>query len=478
MSLAPGARIGPYEVMCALGVGGMGEVYRAHDPRLGRDVAIKLLPAALRSDPARIERFAREARAVATLNHPHIVTIYSTEEADGVRFLTMELVEGQALDELIPAGGLPLRRFLEIALPLADALTAAHQRNISHRDLKPANVMVTTDGRVKVLDFGLASVAPTPGTLCSDSEQEVAQPDAPTVASPWMTTPGTIMGTMPYMSPEQIEGKSLDYRTDLFSLGVMLHEMLTGVRPFTGDTSAQLVSSILRDEPPSASDMRPDVPEALSHLLQRCLEKRPDDRVQTARDVYNELRHLQKQLESGQREPVKIGPQTAGHALSPEHARSTADACIVTILQFTSPTAGDHASDLADGLTQGIVVGLSRFSYLRVVKRNGPTDSVAAGYVLQGSVRKAGDVVRIVTQLTEAATGRSLWADSVRSARRGWIAVRPTRRDRGQNRRHCRRHQWGARSYDDGRRPAEASDDAEPVRSGAPPSGLRGFEVA
>ena len=158
--------------------------------------------------------------------------------------------------------------------------------------------------------------------------------------------------------------------------------------------------------------MRRDVPEGLSHLLKRCLEKRPDDRVQTARDVYNELRHLQKQLESGQKEPVKIELKTAGHALSPEHAGSTADAFIVAILQFTSSTAGDYTSDLADGLTQGIVVGLSRFNYLRVVKRNGPTDRVAAGYVLQGSVRKAGDVLRIVTQLTEAATGRSLWADS------------------------------------------------------------------
>jgi non-specific serine/threonine protein kinase len=324
----------------------------------------------------------------------------------------MELVEGHALEELIPAGGLSLRRFLEMALPLADALTAAHQRNIAHRDLKPANVMVTTDGRVKVLDFGLASIAPPPGTPASDLQQDFGGSDTPTIASPRVTTPGSIIGTMPYMSPEQVEGKSLDHRTDLFSLGVMFHEMLTGVRPFAGDTSAQLTSSILRDEPPRPSDRRPDVPDALSHLVQRCLEKRPDDRVQTARDVYNELRHLQKQLESGQRDSPKAGVNTAAHAPSSEHARSNTEAFIVTVLQFTSPPAGGDASDLADGLTQGIVVGLSRFNYLRVVKRNGPADSVAAGYVLQGSVRTAGNVIRVVTQLTEAATGSSLWADS------------------------------------------------------------------
>src|SRR6476659_6253837 len=158
MSLAPGTTLGLYQIATSLGKGGMGEVYRAHDPRLGRDVALKVLPAAMASDPSRLERFTREARTIAALNHPHIVTIYSTEEADGIRFLTMELVEGQPLDALIPASGMPLARFLDFAIPLADALNAAHQKQITHRDLKPANVMVATDGRLKVLDFGLARV--------------------------------------------------------------------------------------------------------------------------------------------------------------------------------------------------------------------------------------------------------------------------------------------------------------------------------
>ena len=291
MTLNPGTRVGPYEIVGSLGTGGMGEVYRARDPRLARDVALKVLPTGMAADPARHERFTREARAIAALNHPHIVTIYSTEDADGIRFLTMELIEGQPLDALIPPGGLPLKRFLELALPLADALTAAHQKQITHRDLKPANVMVANDGRVKVLDFGLA-LAPSGGTGLSQS-------DMATIASPQVTTPGTIIGTMPYMSPEQVEGRPLDHRTDLFSLGVMFHEMLTGSRPFSGDTSPQLMSAILRDAPRSTSEIRADIPDALSRLIQRCLEKRPDDRVQTARDIYNELRHVQKQLESG-----------------------------------------------------------------------------------------------------------------------------------------------------------------------------------
>jgi serine/threonine protein kinase len=247
----------------------MGEVYRAHDPRLARDVALKVLPADMAADPARLERFTREARAIAALNHPHIVTIYSTEEADGVRFLTMELVEGQSLDALIPAGGLPLARFFDVALPLADALTAAHQKQITHRDLKPANVMVASDGRVKVLDFGLASAPAKPGAHIGDvgpgfGDVGPGFSPADMVTSPQITTPGMVIGTMPYMSPEQVEGKQLDHRTDLFSLGVMFHELLVGARPFTGSSSPQLMSSILRDTPSSASDLRPEVPDVES----------------------------------------------------------------------------------------------------------------------------------------------------------------------------------------------------------------------
>ncbi len=407
MTLNPGTRVGPYEIVGSLGTGGMGEVYRARDPRLARDVALKVLPTGMAADPARHERFTREARAIAALNHPHIVTIYSTEDADGIRFLTMELIEGQPLDALIPPAGLPLKRFLELALPLADALTAAHQKQITHRDLKPANVMVAEDGRVKVLDFGLA-LAPSGGTGLSQS-------DMATIASPQVTTPGTIIGTMPYMSPEQVEGRPLDHRTDLFSLGVMFHEMLTGSRPFSGDTSPQLMSAILRDAPRSTSEIRADIPDALSRLIQRCLEKRPDDRVQTARDIYNELRHVQKQLESG----------TDRSASSAGIAPAVADKLWIAVLPFTVRGADPDAAVLASGLTEDITAGLSRFSSLSVVApqstqsfKDSTLDArqiagrLNARYVIGGSVRKSASGIRITAHLVDARGGSQLWTET------------------------------------------------------------------
>src|SRR5215475_11955462 len=217
MSLSAGARLGPYEILSAVGAGGMGEVYRARDPRLNRVVAIKILPEHLATDAERRVRFEREAQSLAALSHPNIVTIHSVEQADGLLFLTMEYVEGKPLSEQITRGGLTLNRLLALATQLADAVSAAHQKGITHRDLKPANVMVTDDGRVKVLDFGLARA----------EEPEPEPADETRVA---LTKAGSILGTMPYMSPEQIEGKPLDPRADIFSLGVVLYEMATGER--------------------------------------------------------------------------------------------------------------------------------------------------------------------------------------------------------------------------------------------------------
>jgi adenylate cyclase len=404
MSLAAGTPLGSYRIIAPLGAGGMGEVYRAHDPRLGRDVALKVLPADMAGDPARLERFTREARAIAALNHPHIVTIYSTEEADGLRFITMELVEGQALDALIPADGLSLARFLELALPLADALTAAHLRQITHRDLKPANVMVTNDGRVKVLDFGLARV----GGGAHVAQQTIE------ATRPVLTSEGTIVGTMPYMSPEQVEGKALDHRTDLFSLGVMFHEMLTGSRPFSGESSPMLMSSILRDTPASASTVRSEVPEPLGRLILRCLEKRPDDRVQTARDVYNELKHVQKQLESG---PRRLDSGAARAVIG--------ESLWVAVLPFTTRGTDAEASTLADGLTEDITAGLTRFASLSVVAPQSAwsfkgsaldvrqiAERLGARYLIGGSVRKSPSGVRITAHLTDATTGAQLWTET------------------------------------------------------------------
>jgi eukaryotic-like serine/threonine-protein kinase len=221
----------------------MGEVYLAEDLTLDRRVALKVLSPALAQDPARLERFQREAKAVAALNHPHIVTIYSVQEADGIRFIAMELVEGDSLSLLVRPGGLPVQKVCEIGIALADALAAAHEKGIVHRDLKPANVMITPEGRVKVLDFGLAKLAPG-GLFGTDSETNVGTRAAT------LTTEGAVVGTVPYMSPEQLQGAPVDHRTDLFSLGVLLYELATGERPFIGGNAAALTSSILRDTPP------------------------------------------------------------------------------------------------------------------------------------------------------------------------------------------------------------------------------------
>src|SRR5215471_895328 len=288
MSLSPGARVGPYEIVGPLGAGGMGEVYRAHDDRLGRDVALKILPGTTARDPAALERFTREARAVAALNHPHIVTIHSTEEADGIRFITMELIEGRTLDRVIPAGGVSLAQFFAIATAMADALAAAHQKEILHRDLKPGNVMLTDSGRVKVLDFGLARA---PATVASAATDDATRA--------WLTGEGTILGTAAYMSPEQIEGKPLDGRSDLFALGAVMYELLIGERPFRGDSSPAVMAAVMKDRPRTVAERRPDVATGVSRLVDRCLEKSPHDRPQSAQDVLAELKGLKSGWESG-----------------------------------------------------------------------------------------------------------------------------------------------------------------------------------
>jgi non-specific serine/threonine protein kinase len=282
----PGERLGAYEVLAPIGAGGMGEVYRARDTRLGREVAVKMLPAEYAHDPERLKRFKQEARAAAALNHPHIVTIYSVEEVDGVHFLTMELVEGQTLDKFIPQGGMPAERVVQIGAALADALAAAHDRGIVHRDLKPANVMVTGDGRVKVLDFGLAKVS-------------VGKEEMDATVSRGLTQPGTVVGTVPYMSPEQVSGRPVDPRTDIFSLGVILYEIASGRRPFEGSSSAELVSAILRDTPRPLGELRADLPAALAEIVQRCLVKDAGGRPQSTRELRDLLLALSPGRESG-----------------------------------------------------------------------------------------------------------------------------------------------------------------------------------
>jgi serine/threonine protein kinase/Tol biopolymer transport system component len=297
MPLSSGARLGPYEILGALGEGGMGEVYRARDPKLNRLVALKLLPSSAASDPERRERFEREAQAVAALNHPGIVTIHSVEQADGQFFLTMELVEGRSLADAMPPTGLSLDRLLKIAIPVADAMAAAHQKGVTHRDLKPANIMLGEgehDGRVKVLDFGLAKLA----------EAQTAPVGATLLPTALATKPitgeGRILGTVAYMSPEQAEGRPIDARSDLFSLGVILYEMATGQRPFTGDTSISIISSIVKDTPKSVTELNPALPRDLGRIIRRALSKDLERRYQTAKDLRNDLEELKASLDSGE----------------------------------------------------------------------------------------------------------------------------------------------------------------------------------
>ena len=288
-----GTSLGHYRILERLGKGGMGEVFLAEDTKLGRRVALKVLTAELASDNDWRQRFEREARAVAAINHPSIVTIHSVEDAGGVLFLTLELVEGSTLAEQIPKDGLPLDRLLSIAIPLADAVGAAHQRGITHRDLKPANVMITPDRRVKVLDFGLAKLA--------ESEQAAM---GVTVPAADLTGAGRIMGTTAYMSPEQAEGKPVDPRSDVFSMGVMLYEMAIGERPFKGDTQVSILSSIIKDTPAPVTDRRQELPRDLDRIVKHCLAKDPEDRYQTAKDLRNDLRTLKADLDSGAVQPV------------------------------------------------------------------------------------------------------------------------------------------------------------------------------
>jgi serine/threonine protein kinase len=410
-SLVSGQSLSHYRIVDKIGAGGMGEVYRATDTKLNRDVALKVLPAEMALDPERLARFQREARAVAALNHPHIVTIYSVEEYDGVHFLTMELIQGEPLERLIPGSGLAVQQVVDIASALADALAVAHEKGIVHRDLKPANVMVTTDGRVKILDFGLAKDVST------------AETGGATLTSAGLTQAGLVMGTPAYMSPEQIAGRPVDHRTDIFSLGVLLHEMVTGRRPFEGTSLAELTSAILRDTPASIDDIRTDLPSDLVRITRRCLEKDPQHRVQTARDVRNELRDLGRQ--SSQKIASITPPPSRASAISDSGSSRTDEGFWVAVLPFKFSGNDKDLAALAEGLTEDIVTGLSRFSYLRVIARsstsrfsNEAVDIRSAGkelgarYVMEGRIRQAGSKLRIVVQLVDATSGAHLWAET------------------------------------------------------------------
>src|SRR5271169_3377822 len=274
MPLLPGAHLGPYEIERLLGVGGMGEVYRARDARLGRSVAIKILPAAYSADSDRLHRFEQEARSASALNHPNIVTIYELGRDGSSHYIAMELVEGKTLRELLVSSSLPMRKAIEIAAQIADGLTKAHEAGITHRDLKPENLMVSHDGFAKILDFGLAKFASSGGCRSDIYNLSTSQ-----------TPAGLVLGTVGYMSPEQVSGDGLDFRSDQFSLGLVLYEMVTGKRAFQRSTAAETLVAVLREPAEPIARQNRDAPAPLCWVIERCLAKEPEKRYVSTRDL-------------------------------------------------------------------------------------------------------------------------------------------------------------------------------------------------
>jgi TolB-like protein/Tfp pilus assembly protein PilF len=440
-----GRTLSHYEITAKLGEGGMGEVYRARDRVLGRDVALKILPPELASDPERLRRFEREAKTLATLDHPNIVTIHSVEEEGGVHFLTMGLIEGENLAEMIPTGGLDLETLFEIATALADALAAAHDKGVTHRDLKPTNVMVTDDGRVKILDFGLAKL-----------RTEVAAEEVADLVTETMTQEGRVLGTVPYMSPEQIQGRPVDQRSDIFSLGVVLYEMATGQRPFQGDTSAGLVSSILKDTPSRVDAVRAGLPHHLARVVGHCLEKDRERRYQSSKDVRNELEALAKELETEEilRTTLPASPPAPFRRARRTSAILAATAAVLAIglviglnmkgfrrllapaahpaqfrslavLPFDNLMRDPEQDYFVEGMHDALITGLSKIGALRVISRTSvmhykgtrkTIPEIAAeldvDVLVEGSVLRADGQVRITAQLIAAEADKHLWAHS------------------------------------------------------------------
>lgn len=307
MSLKIGATLGSYEILSTLGAGGMGVVYRARDTKLGREVAIKVLPEELARDPGRLARFEREARVLAALNHPHIVTIYTVEAAADRHFIVMELVEGRSLHQVLSSGRLELDELVSIGAQMAEAVAAAHRGGVVHRDLKPGNVMVSGEGWVKVLDFGLAK---------REGQGVVADEEATTAAGAPLTGAGRVVGTLPYMAPEQVKGRASGPGTDLFALGVVLYEMATGRLPAAGESPAEIASSILRDTPAPPSSVVRGLPPALDRIVMRCLEKHAEQRYGSATELLEALQDLRRELDSGS------GPDSGADLLTPAPART------------------------------------------------------------------------------------------------------------------------------------------------------------
>jgi non-specific serine/threonine protein kinase len=340
MSMDTGTVLSHYRLVDKIGEGGMGEVWKAIDTRLDREIAIKFLPESLEADPARLARFEREAKAVAALNHPNIVVVHSIEQDQGRHFITMELVPGETLSELVSKGGLPLKRLLEIAIPMVSAVGAAHERGITHRDIKPGNVMIAGHSGVKILDFGLARPCPP-----LDPDRKLERD--PMTLTTELTLEGAIVGTLDYMSPEQIQGKPADHRSDVFALGVMLYEMATGRRPFRGETPADVIASVLKDRPRSVCEVNAELPRQLDRIVDQCLDKEPERRFSSAIELAARLEELQRQA----------GPR--GVDVVPS----------IAVLPFADMSAEKDQDYFCEGIAEEIINALTRVRGLRVVSR-------------------------------------------------------------------------------------------------------------
>ena len=408
-----GQTISHYKVTRTLGSGGMGVVYEAEDTLLGRRVAVKFLPEAMAQDNQLIERFQREARAASALNHPNICTIHAIEQHGGQHFIVMELLEGQTLGQVMTRQPFTVDKLLPMAIQIADALESAHAKGIVHRDIKPANLFVTARGQVKVLDFGLAQIGTTeifpPGA--TDSKMD-------TMAGGGLTSPGSTVGTVLYMSPEQARGQLVDARTDLFSLGTVLYQMASGKTPFQGDTSAVIFDAILNREPVPMSVENPAAPAQFGHILAKLLEKDRTLRCQSATELKTDLNRLKRDLESGNKQAASSSESKNGAAKSSSSTKS------VAVLYFENLSGVREDEYLRDGITEDIITELSKIRGINTYSR--PTvlafrdkqvtpgqvgQQLKAAYVLTGSLRRAGTRLRITTQLVDTHTDFPLWSE-------------------------------------------------------------------